>query len=124
MDQDDDNESLIEDELNDVCDDTLLNNTISPDKLKNEQHAMRTMVQNTLHAKNPQNFQKLGTVLNTKIRKISILDQARRNTQCQNVNTQDIVENLTPFIMQYNQLGSLANKPGSPELTRFRAFSP
>lgn len=45
------------------------------------------------------NFHKLGTMVDHNVRKISIVDKNRRNTQFNQDDTQAIVDNLSPFIM-------------------------
>ena len=77
--------------------------------------------------KNKSNFQKIGTMLNKNMRKISIAEQNKRNSQFQNNQTQLIIENLSPFILNTNIKNQFQNEPLSPDpnfLGGMRPFSP
>lgn len=93
----------------------------------NEQKAFQTVKPGLFQDKNLNKFHKLGTLMNHNIRKISIMDQNRRNTQFQNINTQDIVEDISEFVRPsaFSRQQRDGLKSPQPQLdTKFRAFSP
>ena len=76
---------------------------------------------------NDNTFQKIGTMLNKKIRKISVAEQSKRNSHFKFHQTQLVIENLSPFIVNANLQNRFHNEPQSPtpKITEnFRAFSP
>ena len=75
----------------------------------------------------PNNFHKLGTMFTNKTRKISVMEQNKRNSQFQNHQTQLIIENLSPFILNTNIKNQFHHEPLSPDpkyLGDIRPFSP
>lgn len=76
---------------------------------------------------NKNKFHKIGTMMGSNIRKISVMQNDRRGTQFKNPNTQEIVENLSPFMINTNMGNRLRQNVRSPEPdsnNAFRAFSP
>lgn len=73
------------------------------------------------------NFHKLGTVFNRNVRKISVIDKNRRNTQFGNGDTQAIVDNLAPYMVSNVYRANQRNDTYSPQPqmhSTLRAFSP
>lgn len=73
------------------------------------------------------NFHKIGTMLNNKIRKISVAEQNKRNSNFQSHQTQLVIENLSPFIVNTNMKNCFRNEPQSPkpkDADNLRPFSP
>jgi PHD/YefM family antitoxin component YafN of YafNO toxin-antitoxin module len=72
-------------------------------------------------------FQKLGTVLDKKTRKISIIEQNRRKTQFRGGDTQAVIEDISPFMVKPKMVfeqREFAKSPQPQEESRFRALSP
>lgn len=95
----------------------------------NPRKMFQTVSPSDYETENTNNFHKLGTVLDHKVRKISIvgLQNNRRNTNIGDFNTQTVVNNLWPAEIQSmfrkNQRET-AMSPQPQHASKYRAFSP
>jgi hypothetical protein len=72
-------------------------------------------------------FHKLGTVMDKKTRKISVVQNIRRNTQFKQGDTQAVIDNISPFVVKsrFQRPHRDSAKSPQPQLAgRFQAFSP
>lgn len=93
----------------------------------NNDHNSNDEYQHNTQQNMSNNFQKIGTMLNKKIRKISVADQSKRNSNFQTHQTQLVIENLSPFIVNANMKNWFRNEPQSPkpkDAENLRPFSP
>lgn len=123
----DDNDSQLSDEQDEYRDQIDMECNLNIENNNTGDQMFLGANRNTTQQQPPSNFHKLGTMFNNKTRKISVLEQNKRNSQFQNNQTQLIIENLSPFVMNANIKNQFLHEPVSPDpklLGDIRPFSP
>ena len=116
-----------DDNSDEEMDDVDINYPFTLDECNQNEKFAKKDIQYNSHLNKDNNFQKIGTMMNKKIRKISVSEQTKRNSQFKAHQTQLVIENLSPFIINAELQNRFRNEPQSPtpKITEnFRPFSP